>query len=867
MKKEMWGIFGVLLFVSLGFVSAGWFDWLKPTGNVVASSISINLSGTYCSQVDGSIGEIADQYIDDYGMAGAGDSLQFFCRNHVLRICLSNEVCPWRTSISSSDSNTCAGDYPYSDSKMASISNSSILSGISISDFARLKISNIDIYCNKNFTSATWALNKVTSIPAKTCVDTDNGLNYNINGSVMSTQFIGGNPMVIIVNDRCLSSNIVQEAYCNSSGDIAVVNYTCPDICGPAACVSNSNDGYIQIEMKRNQSVTFSGGILITLNDIWSDSVEVTVNNGTSSGVSMVDLGTTKKIAGIRVNTYLINISNDNDLSSYRAILRIQVNPVSTMPYCIDSDNGLNYDLSGSVESFSDSVFSTSYDYCYSNYVLEENYCKNSTSPGFVFYTCPNGCFNNICLGVASTNQTCTDSDGGLNYNVQGTVNDTNNQYYPDTDYCSSTKLLQEFSCVNGEKSLMVHSCTDRCYEGACVNISVIDYTGVCSDALKLMEKLATDGNLSSLGITDDSDVSFFSNSTFSDYFFGNSNWVKVNISEYSEHFSSNSFLDSDNGYNYNYYSYNVNARVYSDLNENNYYILNDQMEKQWGKICQKTTIDDQVVYVCQEISNALKNSNSNDNGDNSVLILWSNKNVLFGLDIYEYKSNSNKEDKINDQVKDFSSTLESLNNNQYKWVDFDFSWFTQNHILSKFLSACPSTLVSNGTWNEQSQWQCTLEPAQCPPHGYRTQKCVDTNNILPDTSQQLSCNPGVCAGCMMPKWEDSQWGKTDTKCMPYGARWQIRNGYTSENTFIDRSEIESLTVADSLSSDGLASLTVLQNNTALLSIYSEESHSLINFTFENKCISNRIRIKSDQTWGWSISKMKAIIRKLVSGK
>ena len=36
MKKEMWGIFGILLFVSLGFVSAGWFDFLKPTGHVVS---------------------------------------------------------------------------------------------------------------------------------------------------------------------------------------------------------------------------------------------------------------------------------------------------------------------------------------------------------------------------------------------------------------------------------------------------------------------------------------------------------------------------------------------------------------------------------------------------------------------------------------------------------------------------------------------------------------------------------------------------------------------------------------------------------------------------------------------------------------
>ena len=44
MKKEMLGIFGILLFVSLGFVSAGWFDFLKPTGNVIANSSLIQVS-------------------------------------------------------------------------------------------------------------------------------------------------------------------------------------------------------------------------------------------------------------------------------------------------------------------------------------------------------------------------------------------------------------------------------------------------------------------------------------------------------------------------------------------------------------------------------------------------------------------------------------------------------------------------------------------------------------------------------------------------------------------------------------------------------------------------------------------------------
>jgi hypothetical protein len=66
-------------------------------------------SKTICNQNDGYIYSIPDTNIDDWGATAHDDSLQLYCRNHIVRYCLSNEPnCPWRTSITSDDADTCS---------------------------------------------------------------------------------------------------------------------------------------------------------------------------------------------------------------------------------------------------------------------------------------------------------------------------------------------------------------------------------------------------------------------------------------------------------------------------------------------------------------------------------------------------------------------------------------------------------------------------------------------------------------------------------------------------------------------------------------------------------------------------------------
>ena len=68
---------------------------------------------------------------------------------------------------------------------------------------------------------------------------------------------------------------------------------------------------------------------------------------------------------------------------------------------------------------------------------------------------------NGVCTKVPK----CTDSDGGKNYNVKGTVTYNGKTY---TDQCiGSPTVLREYYCENNEVKYIDYSCP-RCQDGAC---------------------------------------------------------------------------------------------------------------------------------------------------------------------------------------------------------------------------------------------------------------------------------------------------------------------------------------------------------------------------------------------------------------
>ncbi len=137
---------------------------------------------------------------------------------------------------------------------------------------------------------------------------------------------------------------------------------------------------------------------------------------------------------------------------------------------CTDSDNGMDYYISGIVTSNS----STRTDTCKDS-ELREGYCdaSSSTGIGVISYKCPYGCKDGACLN-ATANITCTDSDNGFDLLVAGTCTSLKGTF---TDMCWSDNIVTEYRCENSEciaGGAAEGNCPEGhvCSKGACVDLS-----------------------------------------------------------------------------------------------------------------------------------------------------------------------------------------------------------------------------------------------------------------------------------------------------------------------------------------------------------------------------------------------------------
>lgn len=151
---------------------------------------------------------------------------------------------------------------------------------------------------------------------------------------------------------------------------------------------------------------------------------------------------------------------------------------------CADSDAGLEYYVKGVTNSTSrDSVTATEVDYCEDNQSLVEWYCDGQRLTN-TYYTCPNGCSDAACLSAASTT-TCTDSDGGVNFETKGST-----EYISSTDrksaedYCNGYELTEFFCLPDRKFGNLKYICPNSCEDGACITtdlscLATIDQTEI----------------------------------------------------------------------------------------------------------------------------------------------------------------------------------------------------------------------------------------------------------------------------------------------------------------------------------------------------------------------------------------------------
>jgi len=235
------------------------------------------------------------------------------------------------------------------------------------------------------------------------------------------------------------------------------------------------------------------------------------------------------------------------DRKSNIVLTNLANNVICSQPSCIDSDSGKNYEIKGTVNSKLNGIYT---EYCYNTetWNLKEYYCDSSGYAQDDNHYCPNGCSDGACmpapvieckymywfdlnsnskecgykqfcgaymypeLQVFTTKEeceaklnppvnSCTDSDGGMDYYVQGSVftpnelskskNDTcyiQDLEYPGRNYigvssCTGDNCyVDEWSCDSQTASSTsdLFKCPNGCKDGACIRSFCGN--GICED-------------------------------------------------------------------------------------------------------------------------------------------------------------------------------------------------------------------------------------------------------------------------------------------------------------------------------------------------------------------------------------------------
>jgi len=146
---------------------------------------------------------------------------------------------------------------------------------------------------------------------------------------------------------------------------------------------------------------------------------------------------------------------------------------------CTDSDGGKNYDIKGEtcneVDCRVDSCLkgvSGDFD------SISEYYCKDNQRES-VARSCDYKCEDGAC--ITKPEKKCTDSDGGIDYNIKGKVITENipstGAYNEFEDYCLDSEEIMENYCGPGEgmyeglevAKASIYECPNGCENGACI--------------------------------------------------------------------------------------------------------------------------------------------------------------------------------------------------------------------------------------------------------------------------------------------------------------------------------------------------------------------------------------------------------------
>ncbi len=297
----------VILVLSLGVVSAGWFGdlWAKITGRATADGVCSGNIASYCHQFDQGQSECDSDSLcqySDYDQWCQPKNANYCSTLISQTSCQTQSGCTWTATTSPADiiapsitnqlaspssnsalitwttnenSNSCVEYWKGADihkticnSQQTSVTSHNVnITGLLPSTSYVYTVITIDSAGNMARNTNGFTTTATTSITA-TCTDSDGGLNYSIFGWINYT----GNPQGIIREyDACWNSTTLQERICvdatNNSKNF--VYYKCPDSCADGRCIKvpipvtiNTNNLSISVFLTKDE---FYSGEKITL--------------------------------------------------------------------------------------------------------------------------------------------------------------------------------------------------------------------------------------------------------------------------------------------------------------------------------------------------------------------------------------------------------------------------------------------------------------------------------------------------------------------------------------------------------------------------------------------------------------------------
>jgi hypothetical protein len=306
------------------------------------------------------------------------------------------------------------------------------------------------------------------------CTDSDGGENYYLKGHIS-----GAMPEGFISEDQCVSpEGRLRETICvNGYGSSKL--HDCPNGCSNGACI-NSTINQSCYDSDRGKNYYLKG----------------TVSN---KGLTATD-----ECAGVKIKEFYCmqnTIKNNEYFILKTSTGKKELRYISYS----SSDNTVTIKDISTGAMMETSVFNNQFELIiggiiYKFQTVNENGQTNikpteeTTTIPYEEYSCPSGCSNGACINQTNTTA-CTDTDGGKNYFVKGTVTGKANwaggpNSVTVSDCCvkdgttggeclSTSNTLNEAYCSDVTIAWDTHVCPNGCSNGACINSTNYSYTKV----------------------------------------------------------------------------------------------------------------------------------------------------------------------------------------------------------------------------------------------------------------------------------------------------------------------------------------------------------------------------------------------------